>query len=157
MNRPVTVLCVLLLSISTTFASGKLPSPEHPNPDATPGELCDRGDTDFQGYRYKQKIPYCKRNVDSILKAEIYEDYSVQKSVRRNYTIDHFIPLSIGGNNHKSNLWPEHKKIKELRANLETEVYEAVRDGRMTQTEAVQKIIKAKMNPPSLSDYNLEN
>lgn len=157
MNRHITVLFVLLLSVSTVFAAGKLPTPEKPDPEVTTGELCDRGNADFEGYRYKQKIAYCRRNVEPSLKAEIYEEYGVKKSARINYTIDHFIPLSIGGSNSRVNLWPEHKKIKALRANLETEVFEAVRDGHMTQEDAVQKIIKAKMNPPLSSENNLDN
>lgn len=136
-----------ILALSVSFAAVEL-KPEHPDPQATPGELCDPQDQDFSKYRYKQRIPYCSRNVSSALKDAIYRYYNIPEKNRRHYTVDHFIPLSIGGNNSPKNLWPEHRKIKELRIDLETQVYEAVRDGRMTQEQAIQVVIDAKMNPP---------
>ncbi|MCB0351735.1 MAG: HNH endonuclease [Bdellovibrionales bacterium] len=137
-----------LMFFSTVSIAVPRYSPARPDPMATPGELCHRKDPDFIEYRYKERIPYCVRNVSSELKADIYDYYKVPQEKRRFYTIDHFIPLSIGGSNHAENLWPEHRKIKELRINLENEVYDDVKSGRMTQDEAVAKIIKAKMNPP---------
>lgn len=136
-------LLAILLASSVSFAFTRY-TPARPDPIATPGELCDRKDLDFIEYRYKERIPYCVRNVSTELKVEIYDYYKVPESKRRFYTIDHFIPLSIGGSNKAINLWPEHKKIKELRMNLENEVYDEVKSGQMTQEEAVDKIIKAK-------------
>jgi hypothetical protein len=146
MKRATSFLLTLVLS-TVVFANAEL-RPETPDPIRTPGEMCDTKDEDFREYRYGEKIPYCVRNVSSHLKSEIYDYYGVPKNVRENYTIDHFIPLSIGGNNSPANLWPEHYKIKELRQTLEAELYEAVREGQMTQADAVAQIIKAKMNPP---------
>lgn len=153
MNRRLGALLLGVLftlkAASFSFAATNLNlSPLTPDPEYTSGELCDRQDEDFSGYRYDQKIPYCERNVSTQKKKEIYEYYGVPESQRRYYTIDHFIPLSIGGDNDYKNLWPEHKKIKQTRLNLEMEVYEAVRDNRMSQEEAIHKIIEAKMNPP---------
>ena len=62
--------------------------------------------------------------------------------------VDHFIPLSIGGTNRRENLWPEHKDIKNLRKNLELDLFEDVRDGKLTQSEAIRRIREAKLNPP---------
>ena len=154
MIRRIAILLVLALFSVTSYSSNSQMLPLHPDPQSTPGELCDTKDEDFTGYRYKEKIPYCQRNVSSETKSDIYGHYEVQENVRRNYTIDHLIPLSIGGSNNISNLWPEHKKIKQLRINLETEVYEDVRAGRMSQSEAILKIIKAKMNPPLFYDLD---
>lgn len=136
-----------ILSTSITFAGTAL-TPEHPDPEATPGDVCSRENRDFQEYRYQEKIAYCQRNVSNGTKSAIYEFYGIPTNKRRYYTIDHFIPLSIGGSNDPANLWPEHKKIKELRLHLEEEVYQAVRDGQMKQSDAIDKIIEAKMNPP---------
>lgn len=148
MIKKSSVLILTMFLSSTLSFAGTRYMPERPDPQVTPGELCDLKDSDFSGYRYEAKIPYCERNVSYETKVAIYEYYQVPKNIRQNYTIDHFIPLSIGGNNQPENLWPEHKKIKETRLYLETEVYEDVKNGRITQEEAVDKIIKAKMNPP---------
>lgn len=122
--------------------------PVIPDPELTPGELCDTRDSDFKEYRYEERIPYCERNVTSSRKKDIYRDYNVSLKKKYNYTIDHFIPLSLGGNNSDENLWPEHIKIKELRKNLELETYLDLRDGRITQEEAINIIVEAKLNPP---------
>ena len=122
--------------------------PVRPDPSRTNGDLCSRGDVDFIGYRYSEHIAYCARAVNEKTKEEIYDEYGVPRSKRRSYTIDHFIPLALGGNNARNNLWPEPKAIKKLRLNLETEMFEALRDGTMTQKEAIRKVVEAKMNPP---------
>jgi hypothetical protein len=125
--------------------------PLHPVPDMTPGDVCDKKDPDFDGYRYSQKIPYCTRNVSNETKAQVYEAYNIPEAERREYTIDHFIPLSIGGSNQEDNLWPEHKRIKRQRLTLEQEIYEAVKNGEMSQENAIQTIVEAKMNPGPLA------
>lgn len=122
--------------------------PRTPNPEITPGHLCSKRDPDFDGYRYKERIPYCERNVSQALKNAVYEAYSVPVNKRQNYTIDHFIPLSIGGSNAFENLWPEHKKLKEKRLFLELDTYLELERGEITQKEAIRRITEAKMNPP---------
>ncbi len=122
--------------------------PQSPEMSQTPGHLCTSKDKDFKGYRYSQKIPYCERNVDYYQKSQIYQEYGVTPAQRSQYTIDHFIPLSIGGSNDPRNLWPEHKQIKALRQNLEMELFTAVRDGHMTRAEAIDIIRNAKLHPP---------
>jgi hypothetical protein len=149
------IAIVLLLSFSWSpvFADqnldseGKYEVPLVPDEGKTPGDVCDERDPDFTGYRYSQRVAYCVRNVDTVTKDAIYESYGIVESQRRNYTVDHFIPLSIGGSNQTVNLWPEHKKIKQTRLTLEQEVYEAVKDGRMSQNRAIEIIVEAKMNP----------
>lgn len=146
MNRLLLVLCLSLSCLAFTPIEDV--QPKKPNVAQTPGELCDQKDPDFIGYRYKQKVAYCERNVSYFQRVEIYEKYKVPAKLRSEYTIDHFIPLSIGGSNHPSNLWPEHKKIKALRPELEQKVFEAVRDNKMSQDEAIEVIQDAKLNPP---------
>lgn len=122
--------------------------PYVPDSTMTTGSVCTPQDRDFQGYRYPQQIAYCARNVDSQMKGSIYLAYGVPKKCRGEYTVDHFIPLSFGGTNHRENLWPEHKSVKRLRQNLELELFEAVRDGRLSQADAIAQIREAKLNPP---------
>ncbi len=141
----------IILAVAFSFSAASFAfagfEPLTPNPEYTPGHLCSRKDHDFAGYRYKEKIAYCQRDVSYEQKTAIYELYNVPLSQRDHYTIDHFIPLSIGGNNSPENLWPEHKGIKKTRPLLEQEVYEAVRAGEMKQKEAIHIIIDAKMHP----------
>jgi hypothetical protein len=139
-------LGVLTFSI-LTFAQGAI-NPVAPDPDLTPGTLCDSRDPDFTEFRYKERIAYCVRNVSSRRKSQIYDLYQVVKSERSQYTVDHLIPLALGGNNADTNLWPEHVAIKRLRQTLEFELYQKIEKGVITQKEAIQIIIDAKLNPP---------
>lgn len=141
---------VSLFAASIAFAGFE---PLTPNPDVTPGDVCTPKDHDFAGYRYKEKIAYCERDVSYEQKTAIYEEYNVPLSQRGRYTIDHFIPLAIGGSNSPENLWPEHKAIKRTRPLLEQQIYEAVAAGEMTQKEAIKIIIDAKMNPDVPKDW----
>jgi hypothetical protein len=115
---------------------------------ATSGSLCTNNDSDFVEYRYSGQIPYCQRRVSSWDKKQIYDSYGVPERCRKEYTIDHFIPLSLGGTNKANNLWPEAKVVKHLRQNLELELFEALRAGTITQADAIATIRDAKLNPP---------
>ena len=138
-------LVLVLLFSSTLLAS--LEFPAIPDDEQTWGTLCTTSDRDFKEYRYREQIPYCKRRVSSSRKRKIYENYGVPSDCRSQYTIDHYIPLSIGGTNKDNNLWPEHKLVKALRAQLELETFEDLRDGIISQDEAVTLIIQEKQNP----------
>lgn len=135
------ILLVAAIVLSTVIANA---IPLIPNEDWAQGSLCNRKNSDYETDRYDQKIPYCKRNVASSLKAELYDKYGIPEGCRDRYTIDHIIPLSIGGDNTPENLWPEHKAIKALRPFLEEEVFVEVRDGHMKQQEAIDIILKNK-------------
>ena len=114
----------------------------------TSGSLCTAKNPDFKKYAYKERIAKCHRSVSSAQKRRIYEKYKVPSKCRRHYTIDHFIPLSMGGTNEPDNLWPEHKNIKATRQDLEFDVFLELRDGRITQETAIDIIIQEKTNPP---------
>lgn len=47
------------------------------------------------------------RDVSESLKNEVYESYGVYSREPYEYEIDHYVPLSIGGSNDVSNLFPE--------------------------------------------------
>lgn len=121
--------------------------PLTPNDKMTPGERCNDEDADFSEYRYAEEIPYCARNVSGGTKKTVYESYGVGESERKQYTIDHLIPLSLGGSNHRVNLWPEHKEVKALRPTLEMELYVSLKDGALNQEQAIEKILDAKFHP----------
>jgi len=111
---------------------------------SVPGHLCSINNPDFIEYRYQERIPYCERNVSRETKAWIYERSGVPMKERDEYTIDHIIPLAIGGSNEAENLWPEHKKVKALRPDLERELYVELRDNRIDQACAIWIVKKAK-------------
>lgn len=140
-SRLVTVvLAYALVSVSLTAYS----YPLVPYPDFTNGQLCYAGNPDFVGYRYAEKIPYCERNVPSMQKERIYNLYRIPKECRSRFTVDHFIPLSIGGDNSDDNLWPEHKLVKATRPDLEQQLYAAISKGQITQKRAIELIVKEK-------------
>ena len=141
-----TILSTLFIFVSLQVSAEI--RPVAPEPEVTPGELCTTKNPDFKEFRYDERIPYCERNVSTGRKTFIYEVYAVRPSVRHKYTIDHLIPLSLGGSNSDENLWPEHKAIKALRQNLEWDLYLELSRGQITQEEAVEIIHEAKFNPP---------
>ncbi len=141
-------MIVLSLALSTTAAFAQ-EFPVKPNPEVTVGDFCDPSDQDFIGYRYEEKIPFCERNVSRHRKDQAYRAYGISENCRREYTVDHFVPLSMGGSNAIENLWPEHKNVKATRQNLEQELYEKLARGEMSQAAVVNQIVDAKMNPPA--------
>jgi hypothetical protein len=149
----------LLDSDSSGFEVGFLQQLEFPFvPDATmtTGSVCNESDPDFERRRYEERIPYCKRNVSGGLKKQIYRKYQVPAHCQSEYTIDHFIPLAIGGTNRADNLWPEHKSIKALRQDLEWELYKKMDQGKISQQNAIQIIVQSKLNPPIPNATNFE-
>jgi len=142
-------IILILFLFSINIFAAEIPQPLIPDPQLTTGYLCSTKDNNFHEYRYREKIPYCKRNVSSAMKREIYLRYRIPAKCQSDYTIDHFYPLSLGGNNQFANLWPEHKAIKKIRQNLEQTLYENLRDGEITQARALSTIKEAKLNPDS--------
>jgi hypothetical protein len=113
----------------------------------TPGKLCSPSDPGFSEYRYAENIPYCTRNVTEQMKQEVGAHYGVPQSEWSGYEFDHLIPLSIGGDSHVDNLWPQphgggssdpdgsYGKDK-----LEMQLYLQMKAGSMKQAEAIQQI-----------------
>ena len=117
----------------------------YPEVPKTQGHICTASDKDFKEFRYRWKMPYCKRNVSQSLKRYIYHKYGISYDLRYNYTIDHIIPLSIGGSNHPDNLWPEHLYLKCKRGNLEFDTYLGVSRGELTPESGRKAILNSKL------------
>lgn len=116
--------------------------PAKPSLDYTRPSFCSKRDTDFKEYRYNE-IAVCNRNVSTELKDVVYNNYKIPEDVRSEFTIDHFVPLSLGGSNRIENLWPQHKSIST--ASYETTVYSELISGVITYQEALNKIFDRKL------------
>jgi hypothetical protein len=108
----------------------------------TTGDYCAPNNPDFYEYRYVEQIPVCKRNVSYATKTKIYNRYDINESVRKEYTIDHLIPLSLGGSNDESNLWPQHRSISS--SAIEFRLFKDVSDGKTTQQKAIKELMDFK-------------
>jgi len=135
------------LALSLAFSIEGFSYPTTPNPNLAQGALCDKKDVDYVGLRYQEKVPYCERNVSTKIKSDIYALYNIPEKCRKYYTVDHIIPLSLGGDNSAENLWPEHKKVKATRPYLEQELYDALRRGEIKQKYAIGVILESKFHP----------
>ncbi len=140
------VLAALVLGVfisSSALAGGY---PKGPDAQMTPGEVCHNPSE----LRYPEKIPYCKRNVDTSLKVQIIKAYdqnlgfAIQTMPRSKFKIDHYIPLCMGGSNEKENLWPQHESVFTLTDPLEQEACEKMADGSLPQAKAIELIRQAK-------------
>lgn len=135
----------LLVTLAFLFIGGLAMAsnfPEVPDRDKTPGQLCTRVDPDFKELRYKEQIPVCNRNVRTSLKHKVYSSYGIPTEDQREFTIDHLIPLSLGGANYQANLWPQHNSIST--AKVEAQIYQRIRKGEITQKEAIEEILRIK-------------
>lgn len=135
---------MLLMSsvIIGMFAIAKVYSKSYPNSQFTYAHFCHTNDKDFRELRYAQKIPVCNRNVSYTTRVKIYEKYQIPEVDRINYTIDHLIPLSLGGSNAEQNLWPQPKS--QTTAPLESELFFKVRNNEITVQEAINALMKEK-------------
>lgn len=106
----------------------------------TVGHFCSELDPDFDGFRYEEQIPHCKRNVSTERKVDICLRDGVED--RTEYTVDHIIPLSLGGSNADENLWCQHHS--DAVTHIEYQAYLQLKDGELTQQEAVNKVLTAK-------------
>ncbi|NJL24325.1 MAG: hypothetical protein HC902_03545 [Calothrix sp. SM1_5_4] len=135
-----------IVSVAHAFAASVYP--QGPDPRLTPGSYCDRPSE----HRYPERIPYCNRNVDRSLKAQVIRDYNeklgyqIDRRDRSQFKIDHLIPLCAGGSNHSTNLWPQHQTVYTVTDPLEGLACEKMARGRLTQRRAVELLMRAKNN-----------
>lgn len=141
-------LFVVVSLFVSMFAFAEERYPVGPNPNMTPGALCENSKT----HRYPENIVYCERNVSTADKRAIikaYDDqlgFSIQQMDRQEFKIDHFIPLSIGGSNSKDNLWPQHRSVYAITDPLETVLFAKISVAAITQADAIRVIREAKLN-----------
>jgi len=146
-------MSLYVIAIAISFASVFGSYPLHPDQDLTPGSLC----TKPTEYRYKEKIPYCERNVETSLKNKIIHTYEAEYdfkvgSRRSSYKIDHFIPLCMGGSNEVDNLWPQEKNVYKITDPLESKLCNKIAANRITQQQAVDMIRQGKLQLERVPD-----
>jgi hypothetical protein len=134
------IIGLLLLTVTTSVSAAI----SIPNLEITPGKLCDTP----SAFRYPEGVPYCKRDVDSSLKREIFLQYNIDINVigfnRDSYKIDHLIPLCVGGSNDITNLWPQHESAFHVTDPLETLLCKKMAEGKLSQADAVALVIDTK-------------
>ncbi len=151
-------LFVMLFVASVSFAGQDGRYPKGPNESMTPGSVCKSPSR----YRYPEKVAYCERDVHSVLKREIIAEYDrklgyrIESMDRQAFKIDHYIPLCMGGSNHRNNLWPQHRSVYEVTDPLEQVLCEKMALGVLRQAQAIDLIREAKNNlgkAPDIFDY----
>jgi hypothetical protein len=142
------ILFLLLITTFTLSFANYGNYPHHPDPRLTPGTTCSQP-TEF---RYRERIAYCERDVDTERKNEIiavYEEvynFSITPNQRNKYKIDHYIPLCMGGSNEDSNLWPQQEKIYLITDPLESVLCNKIAENRISQDDAIEMIKMGKNN-----------
>lgn len=120
--------------VAGCVARGQLPDPAcTPGgafPNASTAAICQSG--------YTQRV----RNVLPSTKDAVYASYGISAHRTRQYEIDHLIPLELGGNNTRANLWPEITPGYGEKDTVENELHAAVCFGRMSLSVAQQRIAR---------------
>lgn len=128
--------------------------PIGPDPVMTPGAVC----TKPTSRRYAENIAYCERDVSSSTKNAIIGRYdkelgfSIRRMNRGDFKIDHFIPLSIGGSNDTTNLWPQHKSVYAHTDPIESHLSNLMVAGKIKQKEAIEIVKDCKLNLPRCAE-----
>ncbi|MDD4933184.1 MAG: HNH endonuclease domain-containing protein [Methylacidiphilaceae bacterium] len=111
-----------------------------PDPKLTPGDTFPVSRADVCVPGYSKKV----RNVPWEEKREALRRYGVPLADRRDYEIDHLIPLSLGGSNSIRNLWPQSRRTQPWNAGkkdfLEDRLHKLVCSGKVDLAEAQKAI-----------------
>jgi hypothetical protein len=90
-----------------------------------------------------------ERNVSYAVRDAVYYSYGIPRGryiggtyvgERRNFVIDHLIPLELGGSNARANLWPQPRTDALAKDRVEDALHTLVCDGRLSLTIAQRAI-----------------
>jgi hypothetical protein len=128
------LLVVLLLLPSLAF-----PFTEEQVNRIAPGCLCSANDPDFDGLRYPEQIPHCRRNVSTMRKNIVKQWFGIPKDQWKDYEVDHRLSLWVGGSNEDCNLVPIGAAKHHVKNILERDLRGQIKAGTMTQSEAIER------------------
>lgn len=145
-------LFLLFLLIPTGIPAGIAAAgpayPPVPHLGLTPGKLC----TQPIERRYPERIAYCGRKVSDAMKLGVMRLYDERLGTKTSqmdrtlFTIDHHIPLCMGGSNDLANLWPQHRRIGAVTTSLEAKICRLMALGRWRQAHAVDIMRRVKQD-----------
>jgi hypothetical protein len=140
MARTTLIALLCFLTFAPFSNASIIASTSMPDPEETPGYLCTTGDKDFDKLYYNEQIARCTRHVTKSMKKKVAEFYGIPESKWEKYEFDHLIPLCAGGSNDTRNLFPQPWKEADKKDVIENKVCRGMRNGDMTQEQAVRAI-----------------
>lgn len=132
---------LVLISV-LMFSMQAFSFPSKPNPALTYPDFCRQDSKDFKMIRY-ENVSICNRNVSTQTKRKVYDSYSIPETERSEYTIDHLIPLSMGGSNEIANLWPQHKSIST--SDIEFKIFQSLEKAEIMYNDAIDQVLEIKI------------
>jgi hypothetical protein len=132
--------CATLCLLWNVGAFALQPTPFLPNSTLTPGDVFDVTREEICAPGYSKKV----RDVPKSLRDRAFENYDIPSDQRREYQLDHLIPLALGGSNSIKNLWPQPNNTSPWNARakdrLERRLHELVCDGQLDPETAQRKL-----------------
>jgi hypothetical protein len=104
----------------------------YPDPALTPGAILTQDEKIVCKTGYTAGV----RAVPAEAKVLVFRRYGVPPAAERDYVIDHFIPLELGGANDIANLWPQRWPYDRQKDAVESYLYFEVCNGRMALPDA---------------------
>jgi len=124
-------IAVAGLSGLIVMLNAKPEDPLLPDPDLTPGAVVDVSLEEMCEPGYAARV----RHVDSAARKQAFRMYGLSNVDRRDYELDHLIPLSLAGSNDIKNIWPESRITEpwnaEVKDTLEDVLHREVCAGRV--------------------------
>jgi hypothetical protein len=131
----------VLLALCLFWSVGGVARPSHlPDPKLTPGDVFDVTLADICTPGYSKTV----RAVPKYLRDQAFRNYGIEPHRRRDYQLDHLIPLAIGGSNSIRNLWPQPHDAwpwgARVKDRLENRVHRLVCAGKLDLTTAQEEV-----------------
>ncbi len=134
-----TILRLLLLICILSAPASAQRSPDHvPDAKLTPGDASDVSKDTLCSAEYSN--PANKLSVS--LKRQVFDRYAMSPQAV-GYNVDHLIPVSLGGSNSLTNLWPQPLSGEwsyQMKNKLEQKLYKMVCSGAITLEQARKEI-----------------
>ncbi|WPP02773.1 HNH endonuclease [Methylocella tundrae] len=111
-----------------------------PDPALTPGVVVDVDKATLCQVGYAASV----RHYDREIRNQVFASYGLTAVDRRDYELDHLVPLSLAGGDEPRNMWPQSRRSEpfnaEVKDTLEDVLHHEVCAGRMPLAEAQEAI-----------------